>query len=68
MIKTGIGYMHDLKVWKDIVSALRMTGYDHAISLEHKDGMMSFDKGIRKSLAALHEVVTVENPGEMFWA
>jgi sugar phosphate isomerase/epimerase len=63
-----IGYGHDLKVWKDIVSALRMIGYDHAISLEHEDGMMSFDEGVKKGLAALHEVVTVENPGEMFWA
>lgn len=63
-----IGYGHDLKVWKDIVSALRMVGYDHAISLEHEDGMMSFDEGVKKGLAALNEVVTVENPGEMFWA
>jgi sugar phosphate isomerase/epimerase len=63
-----IGYGHDLKVWKDIVSALRMVGYDHAISLEHEDGMMSFEEGVKKGLAALHEAVTVENPGEMFWA
>jgi sugar phosphate isomerase/epimerase len=63
-----IGYGHDLKVWKDIVTALRMVGYDHAISLEHEDGMMSFDEGVRKGLAALNDVVTVESPGEMFWA
>jgi len=63
-----IGYGHDLKVWKDIVSALRMIGYDHVISLEHEDGMMSFDEGVQKGLAALREVVTVENPGEMVWA
>jgi sugar phosphate isomerase/epimerase len=63
-----IGYGHDLKVWKDIVSALRMIGYDHVISLEHEDGMMSFDEGVKKGLAALREVVTVEAPGEMFWA
>ena len=63
-----IGYGHDLKVWKDIVSALRMVGYDHVISLEHEDGMMSFDEGVSKGLAALREVVTVESAGEMFWA
>jgi sugar phosphate isomerase/epimerase len=45
-----------------------MTGYDHVISLEHEDGMMSFDEGVAKGLAALREVVTVEQPGEMFWA
>jgi sugar phosphate isomerase/epimerase len=64
----SIGYGHDVKVWKDIVSALRMVGYDHVISLEHEDGMMSFDEGVRKGLAALREAVTVEAPGEMFWA
>ena len=63
-----IGYGHDLKVWKDIVTALRMVGYDHVISLEHEDGMMSFDEGVSKGLAALREVVTVEAPDEMFWA
>jgi sugar phosphate isomerase/epimerase len=62
-----IGYGHDIKVWKDIVSALRMAGYDHAISLEHEDGMMSFDEGVRKGLAALREAVMAEAPGEMFW-
>jgi sugar phosphate isomerase/epimerase len=63
-----IGYGHDLKVWKDIVSALRMVGYDYVISLEHEDGMMSFEEGVSKGLAALRDVVTVESPGEMFWA
>jgi sugar phosphate isomerase/epimerase len=63
-----IGYGHDLKVWKDIISALRMVGYDHVISLEHEDGMMSFDEGVKKGLDTLKQVVTVESPGEMFWA
>lgn len=30
-----IGYGHDAKVWKDIVSALRLVAYDYVISLEH---------------------------------
>jgi sugar phosphate isomerase/epimerase len=63
-----IGYGHDIKVWKDIITTLRMIGYDYVISLEHEDGMMSFDEGVKKGLAALQEVVTVESPGEMFWA
>ena len=63
-----IGYGHDLKTWKDIVSALRMSGYDHVISIEHEDGLMSFEEGIAKGMAALCEVVTTQAPGEMFWA
>jgi len=63
-----IGYGHDIKVWKDIVSALRMVGYDYVISIEHEDGLMSFDEGMSKAMSALKEAVTVEKPGEMFWA
>ena len=63
-----IGYGHDIKVWKDMVSALRMVGYDYVVSIEHEDGLMSFDEGLSKGLAALKDAVTVENPGEMFWA
>jgi len=63
-----IGYGHDIKVWKDIVSALRMVGYDYVISIEHEDGLMSFEEGLSKGLGALKEAVTIEAPGEMFWA
>jgi sugar phosphate isomerase/epimerase len=63
-----IGYGHDIKVWKDISSALRLAGYDYVISLEHEDSLMSFDEGVAKGLAALREAVTTEPPGEMFWA
>jgi sugar phosphate isomerase/epimerase len=62
-----VGYGHEIKVWKDIVSALRLVGYNYVISLEHEDAMMSFDEGIRKGLAALKEAVMVETPGKMFW-
>ncbi len=64
----AIGYGHDTKVWKDIVSALRMVGYDYVISIEHEDALMSFDEGIRKGMSVLQEAVTFEQPGEMFWA
>jgi sugar phosphate isomerase/epimerase len=63
-----IGYGHDVKVWKDIVSALRMVGYDYVISIEHEDPLMSMDEGLRKGLATLREAVMLEDPGKMFWA
>jgi sugar phosphate isomerase/epimerase len=64
----SIGYGHDIKTWKDITSALRMIGYDHVISIEHEDALMSFEEGISKSLAVLKEAVMLESPGDMFWA
>ncbi len=62
-----IGYGHDLKTWKDIISALRTIGYEFVISLEHEDGLMSSEEGVAKGLKALQEVVSLENPGEMYW-
>jgi len=63
-----IGYGHDLKFWKDFVSALRLVGYDHVISIEHEDAMMSTEEGLAKALAILKEAVITEEPGEMYWA
>jgi sugar phosphate isomerase/epimerase len=64
----SIGYGHDAKTWKDIMSALRMVGYDHVISIEHEDALMSFDEGLSKAIAMLKEACTFEPPSEMFWA
>jgi len=64
----SIGYGHDTKTWRDIVSALRMIGYDYVISIEHEDGMMSSDEGLAKGLGTLKDAVAFESPGEMFWA
>lgn len=64
----SIGYGHDAKTWKDIVSALRLVGYDYVISIEHEDAMMSTDEGLAKGVGLLKEVVIQEPAGEVFWA
>jgi sugar phosphate isomerase/epimerase len=64
----SIGYGHDAKVWKDIISALRLVGYDYVISIEHEDPLMSQDEGLAKGIALLKEACIVEKPGAMFWA
>lgn len=64
----SIGYGHDLKFWKDFVSTLSMVGYDHVISIEHEDAMMSTDEGLFKGITTLKEAIIVEKPGELFWA
>lgn len=63
-----IGYGHGVKEWKDIISALRLIGYDYVISIEHEDAMMSPDEGLAKAIATLKEACIFEAPGEMFWA
>jgi len=63
-----IGYGHGVETWKDIASALRLVGYDHVISIEHEDGLMSADEGLRKAVTVLEEANIAESPGEMYWA
>ncbi len=63
-----IGYGHGLTVWKEIMSALRMVGYDYVVSIEHEDALMSPAEGLAKAVAVLKEAIIFEPPGEMFWA
>jgi sugar phosphate isomerase/epimerase len=63
-----IGYGHDDAVWKDLLGALRLCGYDYVISIEHEDGLMSAEEGFAKSVAKLKELVIRQTPGPMYWA
>ena len=64
----SIGYGHDAKCWKDMISALRLVGYDYVLSIEHEDALMSAEEGLAKGVALLKEAGIMETPGEMFWA
>ena len=64
----SIGYGHDAKTWKDIISALRLVGYDFVVSIEHEDAMMSTEEGLAKGIALLKEAGISESAGELFWA
>jgi len=63
-----VGYGSDALFWKDLVSTLRMTGYDHVLSIEHEDSLMSGDEGLRKAVAFLKGVLISEPAGEAYWA
>jgi sugar phosphate isomerase/epimerase len=64
----SVGYGHDYAVWKDIVSALRMVGYDYVMSIEHEDSLMTTNEGLQKAISFLKEVMVFEDKGEMWWA
>lgn len=64
----SIGYGHDVKVWKDIVSALRLVGYDYVISIEHEDALMSAQEGLAKGVSLLKDAIISESQGKLFWA
>jgi sugar phosphate isomerase/epimerase len=63
-----LGYGHDTKTWKDLISTLRLVGYDYVISIEHEDALMSADEGLAKGVALLKNAGIVEAPGELYWA
>jgi sugar phosphate isomerase/epimerase len=62
-----VGYGHGESTWRDIVSALRMVGYDHVISIEHEDSLMSGDEGLKKAIAFLKRVVIEAPAGTAYW-
>jgi sugar phosphate isomerase/epimerase len=63
-----VGYGSDELFWKDLVSNLRMVGYDHVISIEHEDSLMSSSEGLRKAIAFLKPLLIAEPAGEAYWA
>ncbi|MFC7210310.1 sugar phosphate isomerase/epimerase family protein [Natronoarchaeum sp. GCM10025321] len=64
----SIGYGHDELHWKDVVSTLRMVGYDGALSIEHEDSLTSSLEGLEKAVEMLDRAVFDSHPDEAFWA
>lgn len=64
----SVGCGHDVKVWSDIISALRLYGYDHVVSIEHEDGLMSTDEGFMRAVTNLQTVLIDEPAVDMWWA
>ena len=63
-----VGYGHDAGVWKDMISTLRMVGYDGVLSIEHEDSLMSSNEGFLKAIAFLKDALIFEAPTAMTWA
>jgi len=63
-----VGYGNPRRVWCDIVSALRMVGYDGALSIEHEDSLMTVREGLEKGIRFLQSIVLNEAKGAVTWA
>ncbi|SNZ05148.1 Sugar phosphate isomerase/epimerase [Natronoarchaeum philippinense] len=64
----SIGYGHGESHWKDIVSTLRMVGYEGALSIEHEDSLTSSLEGLEKAVDMLDRAVFDTQPGDAYWA
>ncbi|WP_068616855.1 sugar phosphate isomerase/epimerase family protein [Paenibacillus tuaregi] len=62
-----VGYGHDSKTWADIVSALRLVGYDYVVSIEHEDGLMSIEEGFTKAVRNLQPIIIEDSSADMWW-
>jgi sugar phosphate isomerase/epimerase len=63
-----VGYGHSESVWRDMVSNLRLVGYDGALSIEHEDGLMSQREGFEKAASFLKPIIIQQEAGYAFWA
>jgi sugar phosphate isomerase/epimerase len=63
-----VGYGHGEDVWRDMVSNLRLVGYNGVLSIEHEDGLMSKTEGFEKAVSFLQNVLIKEEPVRAFWA
>ena len=63
-----VGYGHNETTWRDMVSNLRLVGYDGALSIEHEDGLMSQQEGFEKAAHFLSNILIKDDTGYAFWA
>lgn len=64
----SVGCGHDLKVWSDMISALRIYGYDYVLSIEHEDPIMSTEEGLARAITNLKSIMIKDKPVDMWWA
>lgn len=62
----SVGYGNDALFWKRFVSALRVVGYDHILSIEHEDPLASAEEGLRKAIDVLRGAMFTE-PANASW-
>jgi sugar phosphate isomerase/epimerase len=63
----SVGDGHDVLFWKRFVSALRVAGYDHVLSIEHEDSLASVEDGLNRAIGTLRAAVLAEPAGATWW-
>ena len=65
----SVGYGNGLDYWRDMISNLRLVGYDKVMSIEHEDSLMTPDEGLAHAVEFLKEsIIRDPKPGKMSWA
>jgi sugar phosphate isomerase/epimerase len=53
----SVGAGHPVAFWRELADALRDTGYDGALSIEHEDPLLSREEGLAVAVATLAEAL-----------
>ena len=61
------GYGHGAEWWSELISTLRMFGYDSVLSIEHEDSLLSPEEGLTKAASFLNGIVIRERPTAAWW-
>ena len=65
----SVGYGNGLDYWREMISALRLAGYDKVMSIEHEDSLMTPLEGLTHAVEFLKESIIREpKPSTMSWA
>ena len=64
----SVGWGHDALHWRQLVSELRVNGYDYVLSIEHEDALASNMEGLRSAVATLKTCLLTEPPPRVYWA
>ena len=65
----SVGYGNGLDYWRDIISNLRLVGYDRVMSIEHEDSLMTPEEGLAHAVAFLKDsIIRDPKPSTMSWA
>lgn len=62
-----VGYGHNPHEWGEMISALRMNGYDYVMSIEHEDPIMSIEEGFNKAVQNLKSVNITQPAPDLWW-
>ena len=57
----SVGYGNGLDYWRNIISELRLVGYDKVMSIEHEDSLMTPDEGLYHAVEFLKDSI-IKNP------
>ncbi len=62
-----VGYGHGQLEWRQILSTLRLTGYDDVLSIEHEDLLLSISEGFGRAVQFLKDCLMREAPSAAWW-